>query len=627
MPPRVSFSSEKAWIPLKAALDSTDYIFYVLARLRADVTLGNAGTRVATVSAHLVARERQDAASPRPPARVGLDWLHDRTVRDYRTTIYALLGGAGCVLLIGCMNVAMLLFARATAGHAEIGMRVCLGAGVGRIIRQVGVESVLLSACGGILGIGLATAALPTLSAFVLTAGVAPQADIRLNLAAVAVAAGLVVLAALLFGIGPAIYAMRLDPARALGGGSRTTNPPHSRRWRTLIVATQIGVMFPVFCAALALAESFMSLHAATVKYGPDHLLLVVPRELGLEAARDQLTIERDRLWRQIDAAIQAVPGVRSVAITAPLALNRATAATVEPVGGSNAPEWPAQLRCASPNFFSTMNVDVVRGRTFDTTGAISRQRVAVVSRSFVRAYFGDNDPIGSHVRITKTAPVCPPGNDPLEIVGIVENTQLPDVQTGSPDSPPTLYVSTEVATPRLAQFLVRTSVPASTIRRDVQRAVAAVNPELVGRARSLQEDVEEAWMPWPRLLVRAALSCSAAGLLLVLVGVFGVLSYSIAQLGREMCIRMALGASPAQIGREVLGRAMESAILGVSMGTVATLVLQGVIRSRMWGLAPLDWRLIAGIAAVVLTAIGVVSWFPARRAMRLDPVIVLRSE
>ena len=626
MPPRVSLFEEEAWIPSKVDLQSNDYLLYVLARLRTDVPLGDAAMRVAIVSARLAARERQEIGSSRPSAPVGLQSLREHVVGDYQATIYALLTGAVCVLLIACMNVALLLSARTTAGRAEIGVRVCLGAGAVRIVRQIGIESLLISVGGGIVGVGLAAAVLPTLSAFVLIAGVASQADIKLNLAAVAVAAGLVVLAASLFGIGPALHALRLDPLRALVGRFGTTPPPHAGRWRGAIVATQVAMAFPVFCVALAVGESFMGLRAATAKYGPDFLLLVVPRGLELEAERYRSVDARARLWRELDAAIQAVPGVLSTASTAPLALNRAITATVAPIGGGDATRWESQLRCASPDFFSTMKIPVVRGRTFDG-GAMARQRVAVVSRSFARAYFGDADPLGHHVRITKAPPICPASDDPLEIVGIVENTQLPDVQTGNPESPPTLYVSTDVATPRFAQFLVRTSVPAATLRRDVQRAVATVNPELVGRARSLEEDVDEALMPWPRLLVRAALSCSAAGLLLVLGGIFGLLSYLTAQLMREIGIRMALGASPADIGRHVLGRGMRWAVLGMAVGTVATFALQELARSRIWGFTALDVPLTGAIAALVMIATGVASWFPARRAMRIDPVAVIRSE
>ena len=485
----------------------------------------------------------------------------------------------------------------------------------------------MLATCGGIVGTAFAAAALPSLSALVITAGVAPQADIRLNAAAFLVTAVLVVLAAFSFAIALAMHAIRTDPVRTVVGGSRTATPRRGRGWRAFVVATQLALALPVVCVSFALVGSFLELRGAVAAYEPDHLLLVMPRALGLQNDRYRNLNERERLWQRLDAAIQAVPGVRSTAITAPLALNRTVGATVEPFGAAEPARWQVQLRCASPDFFSTMKVALVRGRTFESTGALARQPVAVVSRSFARIHFGDVDPIGRQLRVQNATGTCPAEAAPLEIIGIVENTQLPDVDTGNPESPPTLYISTELVTPRAAQFLVRTAVPAASLRKDVQRAIASVDPELVGRARTLREDAEGAWMPWPRLLVGAGLSAAGAGLLLVLVGVFGVLSYSMAQLTRELGIRIALGASPSAVAGQVFGRGFAWVILGVAIGCLATVVLLKGAHSRIWGLAPLDVYLVAAVAAFVVVTAGIACWLPARRAMRIDPAMVLRAE
>jgi putative ABC transport system permease protein len=273
------------------------------------------------------------------------------------------------------------------------------------------------------------------------------------------------------------------------------------------------------------------------------------------------------------------------------------------------------------------MNIAIASGRPFDDSGDNAHARVAVVSRSFAQAYFADANPIGQWVRVPDPPPVCPAGNAPLEIVGIVENSQLPDVSTGNRQSPPTLYVSTQIATPRSVQFLVRTSLPAVSLRRDVQHAIARVDAELVGRTRSLQEDLDEAWMPMPRLLVRIALSSAATALLLVVVGAFGVLSYSISLANREIAIRIALGASRRFIAHRVLVQGLGWVTLGAAAGSVASLLLEKFVRSNVWGIAGFDLEFIGAAAAVVLVSASVACWFPARRAMHVDPVIVLRQE
>jgi putative ABC transport system permease protein len=486
----------------------------------------------------------------------------------------------------------------------------------------------LIAACGGAAGLLLATVALPPLSRMVRAAGIEPQATIEIHSGALVIAVAMAVIASIMFGLAPAIHAVRFDAMRALAGGSRATAPPRKRHWRTAIIATQVAVAFPVLCATLALVDSFTALQSAAATYQPEYLMLAVPRPLGLQTPRYRTVEARGRLWRELDAAVETVPGVITTAMTAPLALNREAAATmVQPVNGSGTAQWQAQLRCASPDFFSTMNMAIARGRAFDDSGDNARARVAVVNRSFARAYFADANPIGQRVRVPDPPPVCPAGNAPLEIVGIVENSQLPDVSTGNRQSPPTLYVSTHIATPRSAQFLVRTSLPAVSLRRDIQRAIAGVDPELVGRTRSLQEDLEGAWMPMPRLLVRIALSSAAIALLLVIVGTFGVLSYSVSLVNREIGIRIALGASRRFIAQKVLGQGLGWVTLGAAAGSVASLLLEKFVRSHVWGIAGFDLGLLAAAAAVVLMSAAAACWLPARRAMRVDPVIVLRQE
>jgi hypothetical protein len=208
-----------------------------------------------------------------------------------------------------------------------------------------------------------------------------------------------------------------------------------------------------------------------------------------------------------------------------------------------------------------------------------------------------------------------------------VDDIPLPDGNDDAVGIVPTVYVPLSLASLQAADVLVRTSLPPRSALRDVRRAIATVDPELSVEASVLQDSIERFWTAWPRLVVIVAGSFTGVGLVLVLVGVFGVLSYSIAQLAREIGIRMALGASPAQIGRQVLGRGVRWAVLGIALGVVATLAVLAVARNQLWGLGTLDASLLGAVAtAVLLVGVGT-SWIPARRAMRVDPVTVLRAE
>jgi putative ABC transport system permease protein len=628
MPERVSIWSEKAWMPSHVDVTAPDQRFYVvLARLREGVTRAQAGTRVASLSRRLA------SAAPSDPARnlrpYGVEFLRDQTVRSYETTVVGLVAGVCCVLLIACVNVATLLFARTMARQAEIGVRVSLGASRGRIVRQFVIESLVLTLGGGLVGTMVAAALMPPLAHLILaTHVVASQAAIRINGPSLLVAAVTVIVAALIFGIIPALYVMRRDPGRALVSGSRTTGAPRGDRWRAALVATQIALAFPVFCATAALLHSFTALQGSVTRYRPDYVLEVNLGERELLSGRYESEERRASLWRDLDDALEHVPGVSASVSTAPMLFYRPKPASVQLVGASGTAGWTAQLRCISADFLPTMGVAVLHGRALLDTDERSRRRVVVVNRSFARMYFGSSVPIGQQIRLQETPWLCPARDEPLEIVGVVEDTPSTDPLDMTADAVvPTVYAPQSLATPPYAHILVRTAMPAGAVAHDVRRAIASVDPNLKVETQVLRDGLETMWTSWPRLVVSVAGSFAVVSLVLVLVGVFGVLSYSITQLSREIGVRMALGGSPARIGRDVLGRGLRWTLLGVTAGTVITWALFAVASSRVWGLGALNIFLLAGAAGlVVLMGVGT-AWFPARRAMRVDPVEVLRAE
>jgi len=628
MPERISIWSEQAWMPSHVDVTAADQQFYaVVARLRDGVTRAQAGARVAIVSSRL------DSAAPAENYRnlspYGVESLRAQKVRDYETTMIALVAGVGCVLLIACVNVATLLFARTLARQAEIGVRVSLGANKARIVRQFVVESLLLTLGGGLVGTMLAAALMtPIRYLIAATDVVTPQADIRLNGPALLVAALTVLLAALAFGIIPALHVMRRDPGRALASGARTIGVPRAERWRALLVATQIALALPVFCATAALLHSFGALQSTVTRYQPDNVLEVVLGTRELLSGRYESEERRAALWRDLDGALEHVPGVTASVLTAPMLFYRPKPASVHLVGASDTAGWTAQLRCISADFLPTMGVAVSHGRALLDDDERLRRRVVVVNRSFARAYFGSSIPIGRKVRLTEPPWLCPARDEPLEIVGIVEDTSSTDPLDMTADAVvPTVYAPQSIATPPWAHILVRTAMPAGAVARDVRRAIAAVDPGLKVETPVLRDNLESTWTAWPRLVVSVAGSFAVGCLALVLVGVFGVLSYSISQLRREIGVRMALGGTPARIGSEVLLRGVRWTLLGVMTGTAVTWALFTLVRSRVWGLGALDGSLLAGVGGLVLLMGAATAWFPARRAMRIDPVEVLRAE
>ena len=628
MPARVVYWHEDAWIPSGLTGEKPDpAIYHVVGRLHADQDYSKARARVAALSSRLIATWPTDHARDAGP--FGLEPVRDQTVRQYEGTMWGLAAGVLCVLILACVNVATLLFVRATARQTEMGIRVSLGASAGRIVRQLLVESLILTSCGGLIGTVLAATVMAPLGRLVsASVTMASQAAIQINRPALLATAVTVAVASLVFGLAPALYALRRDPARALVSGSRSTGGVLGTRWRAILVAGQIALAFPVFCATTALLVSFVALQQAAGRYEPDHVLEAFVSTLGVSGKGYESTERVEQLFLDLERALAAVPGVASSASTLPVLLARIRPAVLEPTGSDGTVRCTAQLRGVSHGFFATMRVPLLRGRTFLEADQASRQRVAVISRSFARTYFRGGNGLGEHVRVTDAVPWLRRwGNEPLEIIGVVDDIPLPDGNDDAVGIVPTVYVPLTLASLVAADVLVRTTLPPRSAVRDVRRAIATVEPQLIVNTSVLRDSIERNWTAWPRLVLVVAGSFTGVGLVLVLIGVFGVLSYSIAQLSQEIGLRMALGASPAQIGRQVLWRGVRWAVLGIALGVVTTLALLAVARHQLWGLATLDSSLLGAVAAAVLVVGVGTSWIPARRAMRVDPVTVLRAE
>jgi hypothetical protein len=282
---------------------------------------------------------------------------------------------------------------------------------------------------------------------------------------------------------------------------------------------------------------------------------------------------------------------------------------------------------------FRALDLALLAGRTFDSSDLSGRRRVAVISRSFARGSFGDMNPVGRRVNVIDAPQSpCDPGHAPLEIVGVVNDLTLLDNRSLGPaiTTVPTVFLprSLPVWSPREAQILVRTAVPPQTIRAAVAATLSRVDPALTFEITAvLQESLREDWTNWLRLIAGVGASFAVVGVALVLVGLFGVLSYSIAHLRRELGIRLALGASPRQIGRRVLGQGLRWTLLGVLAGAVLTVPLEGVAARRVWGAETLNMSVLESVAAMILLVAALTAWGPARRAMRVDPILVLRAE
>lgn len=632
MPPRVSIWREQTWVPTGIAGDRPGRAYsVVLGRMHDGVRLAEAESQVSTVAARVARTNRSPGGLPdaSPGPRVALERLRKLTIQSYETTMYALAAGAGCVLLIVCLNVGTLLLARGTGRQTELAVRASLGASRGRIVRQFLVESAFLTILAAVIGTALAAIGMAPVSRLALaTEQFAPQAHIRINAVALLVAAGMTTTLALALGMFPALYALHRDPGRRLIAGERTTEGVSGRRWRATFVAAQIAIGLPILCATAALVRNVSALDQIAARYHPDHLVALWLNETALNTARYASEESRRQLWRDFDSAIATVPGVVTAARTFPPLLSRTAHVRVQPPQASDNAEANVQLRLVSQNFLATVGIPVVTGRGFQAEDSAPGRRVALVSRSFARIYIGDGNPVGRLVHVDRSPEwLTFVSAAPWEVVGVAEDAQLPDAATGSLDPVPSVYVLDFWLSDPYRQAVVRTDIPATAVLQNLRGAIARVDPDVLSQAVVLQDEIDREWRAWPRVMRGVALSFAIVSLVLVVGGIYGVLSYSIVQLSREIGIRMALGAAPWQIAGDVIGRGVVWALVGVTAGVALTVPLHRLIQTRVWGLAVFDVPLLTSIAGLVIVVSVITSWIPARRAMRVDPIEVLRAE
>jgi len=591
-------------------------------RLKRGVSLESAQAELSNIAAQL-AREYPDTNRNRgitlEPLRAGI------MGRDLQVTSLLLLGVVGFVLIMCCGNVANLLLARATVRAREFAVRSALGAGRGRLIRQLLTESLTLGAFGGLLGIGVGAAILRVAPA-VLPAGLLP-ATIRLALDARVVTFCVVTALAvgLLFGIMPALQATRTSLVQALASAGRTSTRAGGRV-RSLLAAGQIASAVLLLCGAGLLLRTLWVLGNFDAGYGVDDKS-VVTLDFSVPRARYPTRERLVQFYEDMTREVTAIPNVRSAGWSTSLPFGNVELGRwpFEIVGGppTDADRRPvAEYTVASPGYFDTLDIPIVAGRGFTEHDSLGTPAVCVVNEAFVRRHLAGRNPLGAWLSIRSVLASTP---DVREIVGVVRQVK------GRPDAQQELlqvYVPLTQVPYDDIYLAVRAGhgppealVPA--IRSVVARQDANVS---VRRIRTLEDLATEATI---RYRFRAVTVGTFAGIALVLAlaGVFSVLSYAVEQRRREFGVRVALGASPARLLRSVLGSATRVVTGGVLVGVVLSAVLSRWIAGFLFGITPLD-PITFGAVVAVLALTGVLATLaPALRAARVDPVIAFRID
>lgn len=626
------------WAPLAvpespADQASANYLM-VVGRLKAGVGEKQANAACALLEQQF-RRENPDDFNPRQKLEVIP--LHRELYGNLRPALLVLLGAVLCVLLIACVNVANLQLARAAARRREIALRTALGAGAGRIVGQLLVESLVLALAGGALGLFVGYLILKPLlavspvDALGLTGG-AELPPIGFDWRVLLFTFGLALLAGLLFGLAPAMQAARPDLREPLQEGTaRTTGGPRGALARLLLVVFEVALALILATGAALLAKSFSGLLGTDPGFRPEQVLTL---KMSLPEGRYGSPAALERFARQIGERVRGLPGVRSVATASSLPLEAGPdlSFTVDGKERNGRPlEGDGQYRAVEGRYFETLGIRLLRGRVLEPSDALASEPVVVVNETVAKRYWPGEEAVGRTIRIGSPSADGP--GAPRRVVGVVADVREVGLDQAAPEI---LYVPIGQMPPELSVLLVRllpisvivrTEGSPSSLTRAVEKELWAVDPlQAVATVEELEKVVERS-IGLHRFNLLLMMGLALLALVLAGVGIYGVLSYLVGQRTREMGIRMALGASAGQLLRMIVSQALIPVGIGLALGVGGALGLTRFLKSLLVGVSSLD-PFVFALTPLLLAGVAVLAAaFPARRASQLDPLVALRDE
>ena len=592
---------------------------FVKARLRPDATVEQARAHVGVVAARLAAENPQTNKDRRVTVRPASDTrLHPQADAMLTWVVTGTMIAVGLVLVIACANVAGMLLARASARQREIGIRLAVGAGRGRLVRQLLTESVILALLGAIAGVLLAAWLTRMLATFDLPIPVPISLDLRLDYRVLGFAAAVALLTGVLAGLAPALRFTRANLIAEIKGDRRER--PGRSRWhaRDALVVCQMAVTIVLLVCAGLLIRSIGASERANVGFRSDGLA-IVSGDTGML----RYSPERSRqYWADATRRLEAIPGVKSVALASrvPFSLNFNTTQIAVPGVQRKADEPGTAINSASisPRYFATLGIAVLQGRAFAATDTPETRRLAIVSESFARKYWPRETAIGRLVyERTLSSGVS------FEVVGVVADHKQ---QTVGEAERPTIYFANTQRPNAYNVVIARTEGDDRALVGQMRDALLALEPDLLLlESQTMKAQIRAMLFPI-RVAATLVTVFSALGLLLAAIGLYGIIAFAVSQRTKEIGIRMAIGATPANVMRLVLTQGLRLAAAGLAAGALLGLLATRVVAGALYGVRvtdPLAWGMAAAVLVVTSVAANTV---PALRAIRIDPVRALRD-
>jgi putative ABC transport system permease protein len=613
--------AERIWVPMKVDParwnDHADHEINVVALLKRGVSIDAARRELSAIERGLAKRYPNSGFED-----VDVQSFAEALVGPVdRTLLFTLLGAVVVVLLIACANVANLLIARADIRRGEIAIRGALGASRARIVTQLLVESLLLGVTGGALGLVVAWAGVR----FLVTspASIARLELATLNLPVVLFTLALSVACAIVFGMLPALRAARLDLQQTLRDGGREASVSARERLRGLLVVGELCLCQILLIGAALLIRSALLVEAVPSGFVTKNLLITY---VGLPQQRYGAPGALETGFQRLDAAIAAVPGVTSVGRTSLAPVQGGqwwNCNAMRP--GSNGHDdgaFGANMRAANPQYFASIGQPILRGRAFNNTDVMGGPPVAIITRNLAQDLYGGRDPIGQLI----TSCVGGSRDEPRwrTVVGVIGDTKA---RGRTQEAPREMYMpSSQWQGNSSMAYLIRGAVPVTTLVPAIRRALSAVDPQLALSQTQTMDAAFAKQQAIPQFTMWLLSLLGLTGLVLALVGVYGVIGYFVTQRTHEFGVRMALGAPGASIRWMVVREGFALGLAGVGVGTAAAYILTRFLASFLFGVTTHDPLTYAAVAAALACVAALASYIPARRATRIDPLEALRT-
>ncbi|HEY0764864.1 MAG TPA: ABC transporter permease [Pyrinomonadaceae bacterium] len=624
MPARFQFPTrdDEAWVPIAMTQDEATnrgrHYLQVVAKLKPGVTLPQAQADMTTIATRL----QQQYPQTNTDLGAVITPLHEHLVGDIKPALLILLGAVGLVLLIACANVANLLLARAAVRQKEIAVRVALGARQQRLVRQFLTESVALSILGGVVGLAIAYAGLIVLKSFIPET-VSQAAQISIDYKVLGFTLLVSVVTGLIFGLAPALQSVRFNQIETLKEGGRDAATGGSgKRLRGLLVMAEVAISLVLLIGAGLLINSFLRLRKVDPGFKTDNLLTM---KIVLPDTKYERTAQRAAFYSELIQRLQSIAGVKSAAVTTNLPLYlQGNSISINIEGRPEPPPGQEPIivtRVISPSYFDTMSIPLLKGRQLTDQDTNKSPDVVVISETMARRYWPGEEAVGKRIAVgTVRSP-----EDWIQVIGVVKDVRQFELNA---EPKPQMYLTyRQYGFFDARDLVVKTDVDPASMASTVRKAVWEIDKDQpVSNIRTMEDILADSIARQRFSMLLLAIFASVA-LVLAAVGIYGVMSYSVAQRTHEIGIRMALGAQTGAVLKLAVGYGLKLVIAGIAIGLVAAFALTRVMATLLFGVTATDPTTFTLISLLLVAVAAIASYIPARRATRVNPIIALRYE